>query len=179
MCLLRSQAWNQKRIKPHVVKDKPAPHCLEAGSISSAFKPVPASFTNSTIVSLLSHPCPRRVGQVYENMSHAIFNLHFTVICMMLMLCLCCRSTRSASRLTCPTGSKCTTTKVPRFVNTVVLCCGVSPGRGSNVRVRGFNDFTALLTCSSLCWSFTFGRKTTTFTPKWWVWFHLTHTDLL
>lgn len=52
--------------------------------------------------------------------------------------CLCCRSTRSASRLTCPTGLRSTTTKVPPSANTVARCCGGSPGRGSNVRVRLF-----------------------------------------
>lgn len=55
------------------------------------------------------------------------------------LICVRCvfRSTRSASRSTCLTGLKSTTTKVPPSVSTAGLCCGDSPSRGSNVRVRG------------------------------------------
>lgn len=66
--------------------------------------------------------------------------------------CLCCRSTRSASRSTCRTGSRSTTTKVPRSANTVAHCCGGSPGRGSNVRVRLF--MMSLLVAHNLGCSF-------------------------
>lgn len=64
------------------------------------------------------------------------------------MWCVCCRSTRSASRSTCPTGLKSTTTKVPLSVNTVVLCCGGSPSRGSNVRVRGGSFMISVVLCT-------------------------------
>lgn len=53
-----------------------------------------------------------------------------------LMSIYCYRFIRSASRSTCHTGLRSTTTKVQPSVNTVGLCCGGWPSRGSNVRVR-------------------------------------------
>lgn len=70
-------------------------------------------------------------------------------------ICVRCvfRSTRSASRSTCLTGLKSTTTKVPPSASTAGLCCGGSPSRGSNVRVRG-GSFLFWFVC--FVWFYTF-----------------------
>lgn len=69
-----------------------------------------------------------------------------------MMFDVCFRSTRSASRSTCLTGSKSTTTRVRPSVNTAALCCGGSPSRGSNVRVRGWS-FIISVVFNFTCWS--------------------------
>lgn len=110
----------KENAKPHFViwriKERPATHCLDTESV----------FTTHSFLLLDLIVCK---SVCTSNPDLPTYKL--CAIC-----CMCCRSTRSASKLTCPTGLKSTTTKVPRSVNTVGLCCGGSPSRGSNVRVR-------------------------------------------
>lgn len=55
---------------------------------------------------------------------------------------LCVRSSkRSASKLICRIVSSTITTKVPRSVTTVAVCCGASIDRDSNVKVSTDGSF--------------------------------------
>lgn len=109
-----------------------------------------------------SAPCQREFmcTKAWENLTpiNKSRRLHMRGVWLLtpsVSICVRCvfRSTRSASRSTCLTGLKSTTTKVPPSASTAGLCCGGSPSRGSNVRVRG-GSFLFWFVC--FVWFYTF-----------------------
>lgn len=79
-----------------------------------------------------------------------------------------CSSRRSASKLTCRTASRSTTTRVPPSATTAAVCCGACTGKASSVKVGShffcFCNVKQTLCCvrvtQSLVVSFLFFHRT-------------------